>query len=84
MEHTEKVNSGWLRDVAKIDPEIAKPELWSNEFLGTVVPDGPVHEVVHKMRDLVAMLGPQAIESSICTAIVLGYLMGQQSIRKAS
>ncbi len=72
--------TGWLKDVATIDPAFAKPEYWDNDFVNVVIPDGPVHELVHKMRDLTMLLGPRSVESCICTALVLGYLMGQKSL----
>ncbi len=76
--------TGWLKDVAAIDPAFAKDEYWDTDFVDIVVPDGPVHELVHKMRDLTMLLGPRAVESCICTALVLGYLMGQKSVEKAN
>jgi hypothetical protein len=77
--------SRWLEAVAEIDPELAKAELWSFEYMRTLIPDdSALHAFVHLVIDDLYSRGGRGLEGALCSMIVLGHLIGMKAKRQAN
>jgi hypothetical protein len=77
--------SRWLDAIAQIDPELAKPELWSFEYMRDLIPDdSKLHEFVHLVIDDLYARGGRGLEGMMCSMLVLGHLLGMKAKRQAN